>query len=200
MTPRIRRTIFVLILLFGILVVLDRSSCLETRRTVAVVQEYESQTEAHESQIPGAGLGLYAKVKIESGAVIGTMGGKLRSFQECETDNGYLAQILPCARASIFPFKCLDGKEGGGNIARANFAPAVINQKATNFQNAWLVQSCKPPFVKYVAARDIEPGEEIWVSYGTSYDYGFMELEPVKSFFCARAQVDCSEHYVWQPK
>jgi hypothetical protein len=45
----------------------------------------------------------------------------------------------------------------------------------------------------------VEPGEEVWVSYGTSYNSGFMELEPVRSFFCSRAQVNCSERYVWQP-
>jgi SET domain-containing protein len=53
--------------------------------------------------------------------------------------------------------------------------------------------------VQFVALRDIQPGEEIWSSYGPNYDYErFMKIPEVRDFFCARLKTDCGEKYSYE--
>jgi hypothetical protein len=54
--------------------------------------------------------------------------------------------------------------------------------------------------VIFVALRDIEPGEEIWASYGPYYSYDKFMYEPaVRDFFCSLLKTDCSENYSFDP-
>lgn len=157
---------------------------------------YETRTVVRKSTIPNAGNGLFAAVEIARGEVIGELGGRLTLTDELPEGNGYLAAIAECAWEKSHPYTHIDSKEGGGHVSRINFAPSEINGIETNFQNAAIRQLCEPPYVVFVATREIEPGTEIWASYGPSYDYDrFMLLPEVRDFFCGLLAIDCHEAY-----
>jgi hypothetical protein len=154
---------------------------------------YERQTAIRPSQIPHGGDGLFALVKIKAGQTVGVYGGRLVSDADCPTDESYVVILDDCAVGKIKPYLYVDGKGSDSHVTRANFAPSSINGAETHFQNASIDTLCDYPFVRYVATRDIEVGEEIWTSYGEEYDYDrFMQDREVQRFFCARSKVDCS--------
>lgn len=152
------------------------------------------------SKIPGSGFGLYARVKIKQGDVIGELGGQLVEEPDLENPSAYLAGLPDCAFTQIPPFRYIDSKDHGGNVSRANFAPRTINGRETNFQNAKIERVCKSPWVLFVATKDIEAGEEIWASYGPHYYYErFMYVPAVRDFFCGLIGLDCSKEYDFEP-
>ena len=161
-------------------------------------QKYESRTTVKKSMIPGAGNGLFATLRIKKGEVIGELGGRLVSADDYPKGNHYVATLPECARDKIRPYKYIDSKDYGGNVSRINFAPSAINGRETNFQNAAIKQLCQHPYFIFVALKDIEPGAEIWSSYGPNYDYDrFMQVPEVRDFFCARLKIDCREKFVF---
>ena len=163
-------------------------------------QDLDKRTVIKPSQIPGAGDGLYAAVAIKEGDVIGMLGGQLRTDEDYPAGNYYLASIPECAWEETKPFKYLDSKHFGAHVSRINFAPLKINGIETSFQNAALRQLCNYPYVIFVALRDLEPGQEIWASYGPYYHYDQFMYEPaVKEFFCNLAKIDCRESYSFEP-
>jgi SET domain-containing protein len=162
-----------------------------------VNKQLDKRTVIKKSLIPGAGNGLFAAVKLKQGQVIGELGGRL--VQEFPHDNHYVAALLDCALKEAAPYKYLDSKDYGAHVSRINFAPSKINGIETHFQNARLERLCKHPFVHFVALRDIQPGEEIWSSYGPNYDYErFMKIPEVRDFFCGRLKTDCRETYSYE--
>lgn len=168
------------------------------KRRVEFDASYEANTLVAPSRIPGAGLGLFAKKRFVAGEVIGDMGGRLIFMSERE-DNGYQVSLEPCMQAELGPYPVMDGFENGGHLIRVNFAPSVINDQETGFQNAVWKTSCTKPYFRYVATRDIEPGEEFLVSYGPRYNYAFMKDEAIRAHFCAEAKVDCTLRFDWKP-
>lgn len=163
-------------------------------------QDLDKRTVIKPSRIPGAGDGLYAAVAIKEGDVIGMLGGQLRTDEDYPAGNYYLASIPECAWEETKPFKYLDSKHFGAHVSRINFAPLKINGIETGFQNAALRQLCNYPYVIFVALRDLEPGQEIWASYGPYYHYDQFMYEPsVKEFFCNLAKIDCRESYSFEP-
>jgi SET domain-containing protein len=163
-----------------------------------VNKELEKRTEIRKSKIPGAGNGLYAKVKIKKGETIGELGGRMVGDDNYPTGNHYIATILECAHKETYPYKYIDAKEHGANVSRINFAPSKINGKDTNFQNAAIKRLCTHPYFVFVAERDIEPGTEILSSYGPNYDYSrFMYAVEVRDYFCGLIKMDCREKYTY---
>ena len=163
-------------------------------------QDLDKRTVIKPSLIPGAGDGLYAAVAIKEGDVIGMLGGQLRTDEDYPAGNYYLASIPECAWEETKPYKYLDSKHFGAHVSRINFAPLKINGIETSFQNAALRQLCNYPYVIFVALRDLEPGQEIWASYGPYYHYDQFMYEPaVKEFFCNLAKIDCRESYSFEP-
>lgn len=161
-------------------------------------RELDKRTVIKPSTIPGGGNGLFAVVGIKKGDVIGELGGRLVTEEDYPAGNHYMATILECAREETKPYKYLDSKDFGANVSRINFAPSKINGVETNFQNAGILRLCTYPYFVFVALRDIEPGAEIWSSYGPNYDYDrFMETPEVRDFFCALARMDCREKYTY---
>jgi SET domain-containing protein len=161
-------------------------------------KEYEKKTVVKKSRIPGAGNGLYAVVKINKDETIGELGGRLVSDDDESHGNHYIASIPECAREKTHPYKYIDAKEHGGHVSRINFAPSEINGTQTNLQNAAIKQICDYPYFVFIALRDIEPGEEIWASYGPDYEYGhFMNIPEVRDFFCGLLQLDCRDKYTY---
>jgi hypothetical protein len=162
-------------------------------------KELDKRTAIKPSTIPNAGNGLYAVVPIREGEVIGELGGRLLTLEDPIVSNHYLASIPECAWEETQPYRYLDGKDIGGNVSRANFAPRRVNGVETHFQNAAIAQLCVYPYVVFVALKDIERGTEIWSSYGPHYEYGrFMNEPEVRDFFCGLLKIDCSQEYSFE--
>jgi SET domain-containing protein len=165
---------------------------------LSINKEYEKKTVIKKSRIPGAGNGLYAAVKIKKDETIGELGGRLVSDDDESQGNHYIASIPECAWNKTHPYKYIDAKEHGGHVSRINFAPSEINGIQTGLQNAAIKQICDYPYFIFVALRDIEPGEEIWASYGPDYEYGhFMNIPEVRDFFCGLLGVDCRDQFTF---
>jgi hypothetical protein len=165
---------------------------------VKINREYEKQTVVQPSRIPNAGNGLFAAIKIKKGDVIGELGGRLVPDGDESLGNHYIASIPECAWEKTNPYKYINAKEHAGHVSRINFAPSEINGVKTNLQNAAIKQICESPYFLFVALRDIEPGEEIWSSYGPDYEYSnFMGHLEVRDFFCGLLKIDCSEEYTF---
>ena len=163
-------------------------------------RDLDKRTVIAPSAIPDGGDGLFAAVKIKKGEVIGELGGQLRTEEDYPAGNYYIASIPECAWEETQPYRYLDSKHFGGNVSRINFAPSKINGKETDFQNAVLAQLCDYPYVVFIALRDIEPGTEMWASYGPYYDYDkFMNAPEVRDFFCGRLNIDCQETFAYDP-
>jgi hypothetical protein len=160
---------------------------------------FDDRTTVAPSLIPGAGNGLFAARELKAGEPIAQMGGRLVFRHLVKGERGYLFMAPPCARTDLWPFDALDGKDVGGRASKANFAPRRINGVATHFQNARGKYTCDRPYVVLEALVDIPRGAEILVSYGPDYDYDFMDVGPVRDHFCARAGVDCSSRFEWEP-
>jgi SET domain-containing protein len=161
-------------------------------------KKYEARTVVKKSTIPGAGNGLFAAVKIKKGEVIGQLGGRLVAEDDYPKGNHYIATIPECAREKTRPYIYIDSKDYGGHVSRINFAPSKINGKYTDFQNAAIKRLCVHPYFVFVALKDIEPGTEIWSSYGPNYDYErFMNIPEVRDFFCDLRKIDCREKYAY---
>ncbi|MCU0701251.1 MAG: hypothetical protein MUC96_32475 [Myxococcaceae bacterium] len=170
----------------------------EPVRTLPVDAALEARTEARPSQIPGAGLGLYAKVPIGKGDVIGHYGGRLKKGPDVK-DSSYVVLLEPCAMETLAPYRYVDGSEFGGQVTRINFAPRLVNGVETHFQNAAIDTICEPPFVLFRAIADIPAGAEIFSSYGQKYHYDFMAFPSVQGWFCQAAKVDCSKGFSFEP-
>lgn len=165
---------------------------------ITINKEYDKRTVVRQSRIPNAGNGLFALVRIKEGEVIGELGGRLVSDDDASHGNHYIASIPECAWKKTHPYKYIDSKAHGGNVSRINFAPSEINGIETNFQNAAIKQICEYPYFVFVATKDIEPGAEIWSSYGPNYEYdSFMTLPEIRDFFCGLLNRDCSEEFTF---
>jgi SET domain-containing protein len=161
-----------------------------------VDKSLDKKTVIKKSTIPNAGNGLFAVVKIKKGEIIGELGGRLVAADAVPKDRHYLAAIPECARQNAGQYRYIDSKDYGAHVSRINFAPKQINGIETHFQNAAIKQLCQHPYFIFLALRDIEPGEEIWSSYGPKYDYDrFMRAPAVRDFFCGLAQIDCRRNY-----
>jgi len=195
---------YLLIVLFTVVFISGLSTLIYTQKfaqeaaILKINKEYEQKTVIKKSNIPGAGNGLYAAVKINKDETIGELGGRLISDDDKSQGNHYIASIPECAWAKTHPYKYIDAKEHGGHVSRINFAPSEINGIQTDLQNATIKQICEYPYFIYIAVRDIEPGEEIWSSYGPDYDYGhFMNIPKVRDFFCGLVKLDCRDRFTF---
>lgn len=159
----------------------------------------DARTVIAPSRIPKSGMGLFARERIKEGEIIGELGGQLVEAPDLENPSAYLAGLPDCAFMKVPPYRYLDSKDYGGNVSRANFAPRAINGKETGFQNAKIDRVCDSPYVVFVATKDIEPGQEIWTSYGPHYFYERFMFDPaVRDFFCGLAGVECIKEYVYE--
>jgi SET domain-containing protein len=163
-------------------------------------KEYDKRTVIKKSLIPTAGNGLFASVKIIKGEVIGELGGRLVTEGDYPHGNHYMAAIPECAWKKAQPYKYIDSKDYGAHVSRINFAPREINGVETHFQNAAIKQICRSPYFTFVALKDIEPGQEIWSSYGPHYEYEkFMKFPEIRDFFCGLLKIDCHKEFVYSP-
>jgi hypothetical protein len=189
---------FTVVFISGISAVIYTQKSAHELPLLNINKDYEKKTVIKESRIPGAGNGLYAAVKIRKDETIGELGGRLVSDDDESQGNHYIASIPECAWEKTHPYKYINAKEHGGHVSRINFAPSEINGMQTNLQNAAIKQICDYPYFIFIALKDIEPGEEIWSSYGPDYEYGhFMDIPEVRDFFCGLVQLECRDKYTY---
>ncbi len=162
--------------------------------------QLDAHTHAAPSRVPGAGQGLVATVHLAKGTVIAEMGGRLvRARDVVPPHRGYLFGVPACAASDVWPFDAMDGTQHGGLASKINFAPRTINGRATGLQNARGRTMCRRPYVYFEALRDLEPGEEIFASYGRDYDYDFMQFPEVQAHFCQVTGIDCGQGFTFEP-
>lgn len=111
------------------------------------------------SQIDGAGSGLFTAIDIEEGEIISKFVGEILSEEESKKradsgDDDYFmnlpsGELLDCKRTKCF-------------AKYANDAEGL----PTNFKNNAFISMDDENNVVLVAKRDIQSGEEIFVSYG----------------------------------
>jgi len=160
----------------------------------------ERNTVVKPSLIPGAGLGAFARIRIEKGQVIGEYAGVLYPKDKPPKDATYLVQLPKCAHFGGLRWGWVDGKGSSAHMTRVNFAPRTINGVETNLQNAIIAGVCRRPYIVYIATRDIEAGEEILAGYGESYEYEpFMNRKEVQKYFCDLANIDCDDGFWFEP-
>jgi SET domain-containing protein len=189
---------FAAILISGSFVLLSAQKSAHEMALLKINKEYDKRTVIKKSTIPNAGNGLFAAVRIKKGEVIGELGGRLVSDNDPAGGNHYIAAIPECAWKETHPYKYIDSKDHGAHVSRINFAPSEINGIETNFQNATIKQICHHPYFVFIALKDIEPGAEIWSSYGPNYEYdGFMSAPEVRDFFCSLSKTDCGEKFTY---
>lgn len=118
---------------------------------------------------PAAGAGLFVRRnrRIPQGCIICEYKGRvLRSVSRKEDESRDTLYVVYVRQTSTF----IDGVTADGeHLSLATF----INDNGPHCMNAGMVEYCKyPGRVFIVAARDIDPGEEIFVLYGPKY-WGF---------------------------
>lgn len=177
------------------------------------------------SQIPGAGMGLFAAKDIPKDTMVTHYDGKkitrpeynalhakkehwyVFTMPECskervqykacqEDENKKLAD--PVCKEPDYPY--LDGNRDHYG-SKVNFAPAKINGKPTKMQNVQFLKHCEEPYIRLYALRDIRKGEELFVSYGGIYNYHFMEFPDVQEFFLKKANIKLKsdEKFTYSP-
>lgn len=187
---------FVAILLFSSAAMPAGQGLSKQIALLKINKEYDKRTVIKNSKIPNAGNGLFAGTKFKKGEVIGELGGRLVADNDPSLGNHYIASIAECAREKSRPYKYIDSKKHGAHVSRINFAPSKINGLETHFQNAAIKQLCEPPYLIFVALKEIEPGTEILASYGPNYDYeSFMRAPEVRDYFCGLLKLDCREKF-----
>lgn len=155
----------------------------------------DRRTEIRKSDIPGAGLGLFALQDIKEGEMIGEYGGSLVTEDNYPVDDRYVAFLPECALKKPGPYGYVDGMKSEAHVTRINFAPRRINGRETHLQNAAYAYNCRPPYMYFYATRDIKKGEEIYADYGSNYDYSFMNHGVVRTYFCGLLSIDCYARY-----
>jgi len=154
----------------------------------------ESYLSIRESNVPGAGLGLYAVQTIKEGTVLGTYAGVVRPAQEfysgkCRqfpgavsyswrfTDNQFV--IDPTDERGEIQFVC----QGGSDVPLSNIFFSLLGTG----KSTALCRINEPPIgaggcnvgakenldkreVVFTTLRDIFAGEELFLDYGLDYD------------------------------
>ena len=121
----------------------------------------EKELEVKPSTITGAGNGLFTKAFIPKGTRIVEYKGKVTTWDEARQDatNGYIYFLKPNY--------VIDAREFPKSLGRyANDAKGLVRTK-NKWNNAQFIADGLR--VCLCAIKDIQPGEEIFVSYGKSY-------------------------------
>ncbi|MEQ8425107.1 MAG: SET domain-containing protein-lysine N-methyltransferase [Cyclobacteriaceae bacterium] len=114
------------------------------------------------SQLPKSGLGLFTRIKIPKGACIVEYKGRLQKWGEVKHQDGYNGYLLRVNKN--WAINALSYKKALGRFA--NDAMGLCRSKDLSNNAEYLLEG-RQCFI--YAKKDIYPGEEILVSYGTAY-------------------------------
>ncbi|HUC80898.1 MAG TPA: SET domain-containing protein-lysine N-methyltransferase [Flavisolibacter sp.] len=121
----------------------------------------EKELEIKDSGIPGAGKGLFTNVFIPKGTRIVEYKGSVTTWDAVRNDatNAYIYFLKPNY--------VIDARDHPKSLARyVNDAQGLVRSKE-RWNNAKFTPDGLRVFVE--ATKDIQPGEEIFVSYGKKY-------------------------------
>ena len=122
----------------------------------------EKQLVIKKSKLPGAGKGLFTKKKIEKGTRIVEYKGKIQPWREVKHEDGHNAYLMHINRNTV-----INAKSAMKAFARyANDANGIIKVEGLR-NNSESISEGRKCFID--AIRDIEAGEEIFVSYTKEY-------------------------------
>jgi SET domain-containing protein len=113
------------------------------------------------STLPQAGKGLFTTIFIPKGTLITEYKGKITSWKEADHDDGKNRYIFYVNKDHV-----IDARKYKALARYANDARGLNRIKGIN-NNSEYSSEDKRVFIK--ATRDIEPGSEIFVSYGPAY-------------------------------
>lgn len=149
-----------------------------------------------DSQIPGAGKGLYTTKDIPKDTYLGYYTGDqidrttynmLRNYNAAQ----YLFSVPECANQKEAPY--ING-DASHEFSKMNYAPEFINKQATSLQAVEFRAFCEKPYVRVYSIRDIKTGEEIYVSYGKNYNYSFMKNKEIQEFFLRKTNIKLGQN------
>lgn len=161
----------------------------------------KNSVEVRKSDIPGAGMGVFAVKDIPEGTLIGPYHGKKITKEKAwelyqKKQHHYFFHVPECSGHKDTPY--MDG-DREHYISKVNFAPKKINDTDTNLQNVHFKKFCDEPYIRLYASRDISAGEELYVSYGDEYEYDFMNYKEVQDFFMKKTGIKKKETFSFKP-
>jgi SET domain-containing protein len=153
--------------------------------------------EVKESEIPGAGKGLFAKQDIPVGTYLGAYSGKkitereANRLRKAKKDHYFFG--LPNCSLNLpqnIGYSIING-DPEHYISKVNFAPRSINNEEVEFINVAFLEFCTEPHIRLYAIEEIKAGEELYATYGEDgYDYdSFMQIKEVQEFFLNKANI-----------
>lgn len=136
------------------------------------------------SNVPDAGLGLFANRNFKKGEILGDYKGKLLTLAECDRykDQSHMLDITGIKNvkyAAIQPGKKM-------LLRYINHAPSTVDGKKVKGKKRHNVQFLNLeiyPYVKIQAILNIENGDEIYLNYGTYFTKLFLKNDKIKKFF-----------------
>ncbi len=122
----------------------------------------ERKVMVKESQLPGAGKGLFAKELIPKGTRIVEYKGKITNWKDVDDNDGNNGYIYYVKRHHV-----IDASRHASALARyANDARGLRRVKGVTNNAAYTEEGLR---VFIEATKDIAPGAEILVEYGKEY-------------------------------
>jgi uncharacterized protein len=114
------------------------------------------------STLPGTGRGLFTKSFIPKGTVITEHKGKISTWNAADHDDGKNPYIYYVSRNHV-----IDAKDHPDSIAHFTNDANGYKKMAGFTNNSKYVVKGKRVFIE--AIKDIQPNDEIFVSYGKEY-------------------------------
>ncbi|MDX1961465.1 MAG: SET domain-containing protein-lysine N-methyltransferase [Leptospiraceae bacterium] len=140
------------------------------------------------SLIPNAGLGLFTKRKFKKGESLGKYDGELLTEEECDRRYSEQDHVLDLSNAkrNLFPKVYLYPPKKM-LLRYINHAPVSIDGKKIRGKKSYNVdfnEIDEYPYVEIIAIKDIEVGDEIYLTYGAYFTKQYVSgNEKAKKFY-----------------
>jgi SET domain-containing protein len=143
------------------------------------------------SNLPDAGLGLFALKAFKKGESLGPYNGKLLTMKECEEEKylplwGHMLDMTNIE--GIEPYVALHPSKT--MILRfINHAPNTIDGKKLRPEHRVNVEFSKietHPYIEIKAIKDIDKDSEIYLNYGPGFSKLFLQNEKLRNFYLKR--------------
>ena len=140
------------------------------------------------SNLPEAGLGLFALKSFTKGESLGPYNGKLLTMDQCKEEKylplwGHMLDMTNIE--GIEPYVALHPSKT--MILRfINHAPNMIDGKKLKLENRVNVEFSKidvHPYIEIKALRDIPKDAEIYLNYGPGFSKMFLKNERLRNFY-----------------
>ncbi len=119
------------------------------------------------SKIPGAGKGLFAEELIKRGEKVIEYTGDVITWKECQKRNEGMKDGFGAYYFYVSEKKCIDAQNHLDSLARyANDAAGFVRIEGMKNNARYEIIKGKPYIV---ASRNLNPSDEIYVSYGKEY-------------------------------